>query len=302
VVRIILVIISIVLLVLAGCVTQQPVVQEEPFCTSPYFEYKKGECCLDANSNNICDTDEDQKEVMVTPEPKPDPGTNDEERIGKGEFEVGDRITIGCYADFLPPSRIMLIDKDTFDDKGVWREDVRGGELVSCDEFKVEVTVPFFQSIKNGDTDTEYVGFRLLDSNKEFYLLDIGKEQHVKEMYLYEIKQKELRTGWRDVFEEEAKGSTTKTTQSFYVTSDEWKVSASYGAYDPDYLGMVVYVYRKGSNQLVTLLSIEGYAMESGGAYAQAGETYVYEGPGEYYLEVTPANVASWSVSVSEKI
>ena len=32
-------------------------------CNSPYFEFKAGECCLDKNTNSICDSDETIEEV-----------------------------------------------------------------------------------------------------------------------------------------------------------------------------------------------------------------------------------------------
>ena len=35
-------------------------------CKSPYMEFKKGECCLDANTNNICDNDESLVEEKTT--------------------------------------------------------------------------------------------------------------------------------------------------------------------------------------------------------------------------------------------
>lgn len=31
---------------------------ETPFCNPPYYEYKRGDCCLDTNDNQICDSDE----------------------------------------------------------------------------------------------------------------------------------------------------------------------------------------------------------------------------------------------------
>jgi hypothetical protein len=45
---------------LSGCST----------CNSPYIEYKKGDCCLDVNENNICDLDEniEEKPKMDTAE------------------------------------------------------------------------------------------------------------------------------------------------------------------------------------------------------------------------------------------
>lgn len=50
------------LLFLAGCSYSEPVIEEvSTLCTPPYFEYKTGECCLDDNSNQLCDVDEIQK-------------------------------------------------------------------------------------------------------------------------------------------------------------------------------------------------------------------------------------------------
>jgi|SRR3989344_768302 len=37
---------------------KETVIQESSFCKTPYFEYKVGECCLDQNSNSVCDNDE----------------------------------------------------------------------------------------------------------------------------------------------------------------------------------------------------------------------------------------------------
>lgn len=60
------------LVILVGCsqpestqeqTTQEAEMQDEsPLCTPPYFEYKKGDCCLDQNGNQICDSDEKQDE------------------------------------------------------------------------------------------------------------------------------------------------------------------------------------------------------------------------------------------------
>ncbi|MBU4502921.1 MAG: trypsin-like peptidase domain-containing protein, partial [Nanoarchaeota archaeon] len=44
------------LILLSGCA------EKEPLCKTPYFEYKTGECCLDKDSNQICDKDETNKE------------------------------------------------------------------------------------------------------------------------------------------------------------------------------------------------------------------------------------------------
>ena len=53
-------------ILVSGCELQLPTgnvvrttqIQEEPFCADSYFEYQTGKCCLDANSNNVCDEDD----------------------------------------------------------------------------------------------------------------------------------------------------------------------------------------------------------------------------------------------------
>ncbi len=51
------------LFVLSAC---QPVAQaptSKTFCNPPYYEWQRGQCCLDKNSNNVCDQDELTKET-----------------------------------------------------------------------------------------------------------------------------------------------------------------------------------------------------------------------------------------------
>lgn len=52
--------IFVIFILLAAC-TQ--VAEPEPFCTAPYIEWSPGRCCLDADSNGICDVDESQTVV-----------------------------------------------------------------------------------------------------------------------------------------------------------------------------------------------------------------------------------------------
>lgn len=44
------------IILLNGCVKQKST--EESLCNEPYIEFMKGQCCLDSNDNQICDTDE----------------------------------------------------------------------------------------------------------------------------------------------------------------------------------------------------------------------------------------------------
>lgn len=70
------------ILVLFGCAEKE----EGSVCNKPYFEYMKGQCCLDSNNNQICDTDEIQKEEKVTEE-----GSEKDKQIEKPE--AGDVVT-----------------------------------------------------------------------------------------------------------------------------------------------------------------------------------------------------------------
>jgi len=48
------------LIFLSACNTVGDAIQDiGSSCNQPYFEYKSGDCCLDTNDNNICDSDED---------------------------------------------------------------------------------------------------------------------------------------------------------------------------------------------------------------------------------------------------
>ncbi len=51
------------LVFVAGCsTTEYPIVDYGSIiCSSPYFEFKAGECCLDENSNQVCDSEEVEK-------------------------------------------------------------------------------------------------------------------------------------------------------------------------------------------------------------------------------------------------
>jgi len=55
----ILVTILLATILLISCTPQQP------FCKNPYIEFQTGQCCLDANSNSICDRDEEVEEKIV---------------------------------------------------------------------------------------------------------------------------------------------------------------------------------------------------------------------------------------------
>lgn len=60
-------------LVAVSCAPSQP---EQPVCNSPYYEWQAGQCCLDKNNNQICDSDEQIQKV-----PAGVPATAEEEPV-----------------------------------------------------------------------------------------------------------------------------------------------------------------------------------------------------------------------------
>lgn len=54
----------IIVLFMISCSPKEEI--KEPICKAPYFEWKQGECCLDANNNFICDWDETKTEELIS--------------------------------------------------------------------------------------------------------------------------------------------------------------------------------------------------------------------------------------------
>lgn len=65
--------ILVIIFLISGCEDKTVVVVEkEPVCDAPYFEYATGECCLDSNDNKICDIDETAPKLSPIVQPIPD--------------------------------------------------------------------------------------------------------------------------------------------------------------------------------------------------------------------------------------
>lgn len=62
-------------------------VVDKPTCTTPYFEYKLGECCLDKDSNNVCDVDEVKREEPIEPEIIEE--SKEEPELAENVFKLG---------------------------------------------------------------------------------------------------------------------------------------------------------------------------------------------------------------------
>ena len=87
-------------------------------------------------------------------------------------------------------------------------------------------------------------------------------------------------------------GSGDKTSPPFTVTTEEWIIDWSYVP-DPEYPEFAVfgfYVYPRGE----TLWDVESVLFPKG----TSGSTYVYADAGDYYVEVSTANIESWEIII----
>lgn len=87
------------MIVLTGCSSSEDKTTgsavKQTICNTPYFEYKAGECCLDQNTNSICDTDE------TTPAPEVVAETPKEEVKEEVKITVEDACSETTYFECL---------------------------------------------------------------------------------------------------------------------------------------------------------------------------------------------------------
>jgi len=85
---------------------------------------------------------------------------------------------------------------------------------------------------------------------------------------------------WREI--KRFSGSSTMTTELFYVSSTSWRIRWSYGT--SQYAGFDFFVYPAGETQ--------GYVeMVTTSGPSGSGTTYIYKGSGNFYLKILAANV-----------
>jgi hypothetical protein len=87
-------------------------------------------------------------------------------------------------------------------------------------------------------------------------------------------------------------GSGDKSSSTFHVTGSVWRIHVHAATVD-QYTAVTAYVIPAGSTSNVSEASVEG---------AQGGQdtmSYVYVGPGDYYIKVLSANTA-WTVTVEQ--
>ena len=87
-------------------------------------------------------------------------------------------------------------------------------------------------------------------------------------------------------------GSGDKSSPTFHVTGSVWRITIQTGT-PSQYTSVTAYVVKAGETSDTSEASVEG---------AQGGSTatsYVYAGPGDYYIKVLSANT-TWTVTVEQ--
>ncbi len=103
--KLIVILFIVSLLILSGCAKK-----EESLCKTPYFEYKTGECCLDINSNQICDNDE----IIEESEEEEQISIESPETIARKFAKVWEAGEYSLMYDFFVPELKQLKTKDEF--------------------------------------------------------------------------------------------------------------------------------------------------------------------------------------------
>ena len=94
--------------------------------------------------------------------------------------------------------------------------------------------------------------------------------------------------GWYDV--KTFSGSNDRTTETFNINSKRWRYtmscSSQYGGYN----------YNLQINKLINdeTSLIKAVIMQK--CESETEPSYIYDGPGEYFFEITSANIESWTI------
>ncbi len=193
------------LLFISSCAKE--VIKESSFCKKPYFEFRKGECCLDNNDNSICDSDEVKEEPKeeikeVKEEPKveeaiEEPKITEPDLLEEATYNltIGDtakfnkieikllNLNIGenLYADFdIGGKKITVFDtknEDIVGDVSLYIDSIFGaGDYVGLSlKVKRFTLQQDHYIVRAGDT--------LNIGNKEIYIIDILKEKEASILF-----------------------------------------------------------------------------------------------------------------------
>lgn len=88
-------------------------------------------------------------------------------------------------------------------------------------------------------------------------------------------------------------GGSDKTTQSFTIKGDEWRVKYEVKSSNPEYAAFGVFVYPRGETAIF-IADWDCWQMPC------SDIQYIYEGNGDYYFEIITANLDSWKLEVED--
>lgn len=132
-----------------------------------------------------------------------------------------------------------------------------------------------------------YYACTLAENNGEWLLIDLNIGENDNEV-LY---------NWYFV---NSFSSYEGKTPTFTINGDRWRIEWNVGGrekygYGYDIFDFSIWIHNASSDSLLLTFISTDVPYDS-------GEKYVYEGKGEYYLDITAINVESWSVDVYEGI
>jgi len=84
-------------------------------------------------------------------------------------------------------------------------------------------------------------------------------------------------------------GSTDKTTELFHIPSGTWRINWTYTGGELAVFGF--FVYPEGE----TTLYVESLATMGS---SQSDTTYIYDGPGNFYIQLSAANIEEWTLTI----
>ncbi len=88
-------------------------------------------------------------------------------------------------------------------------------------------------------------------------------------------------------------GAAEKTTELFYVPSSNWRIKWSYEG--GEWAAFSFYVYPEGED----IFYVESITAEGP---SKSDETYIYQGPGNFYIRVVAANIEKWRLEIEAYI
>ena len=84
-------------------------------------------------------------------------------------------------------------------------------------------------------------------------------------------------------------GSTGKTTELFHIPSGTWRINWTYTGGELAVFGFFVYPEGETVMYVETLTTM---------GPSQSDTTYIYEGPGNFYIKLSAANIEEWALTI----